>query len=101
MARAKHTPIRTCVACRTSGAKRGLMRIVRTPDGAVVHDPTGKAAGRGAYLCADPACISVAQKKRILDRHLRQSVPVDVYDALRAALVSQRDATTSADPASD
>ncbi len=85
MARSKHIPIRTCVGCRTSGSKRGLLRIVRTPSGTIIVDPTGKASGRGAYVCADEACIAAAQKKHVLDRHLRQSVPPEVYEALRAA----------------
>ncbi|MBM3495765.1 MAG: YlxR family protein [Armatimonadetes bacterium] len=83
-ARPKHVPIRTCVGCRTAGDKRGLMRVVRTPDGPVAFDPTGRAAGRGAYLCADEKCIGLAQKKRILDRHLRQPTPPELYEALLA-----------------
>ncbi len=54
--RPKHVPQRMCVACREHDAKRGLIRIVRTPEGPVGLDPTGKRNGRGAYLCHNPAC---------------------------------------------
>lgn len=54
--RPDHVPMRTCAACRQVRAKRSLTRIVRGPDGRVAVDPTGKAAGRGTYICDDPAC---------------------------------------------
>ena len=53
--RVRHVPQRTCVGCRTVLAKRAMIRVVRTPDGIVV-DPTGKLAGRGAYLHDRPSC---------------------------------------------
>ncbi|MGD0765252.1 MAG: YlxR family protein [Dehalococcoidia bacterium] len=69
--RAKHIPQRTCVACRETAAKRGLIRIVRTPAGAIDVDTTGKAAGRGAYLCRRAECWQGALKKEWLSRALR------------------------------
>jgi predicted RNA-binding protein YlxR (DUF448 family) len=69
--RAKHVPQRTCIACRRTDAKRGLIRLVRDADGHVTLDPTGKRAGRGAYLCHDPACWEQALKRRGLERALR------------------------------
>ena len=69
--RPKHVPVRTCVACRRTDAKRGLFRVVREVDGHVAVDPTGKRAGRGAYLCHDPACWEQALKRRALERALR------------------------------
>jgi hypothetical protein len=76
-AKVKHVPLRTCVACRTTGAKRGLVRIVRTPQGSVEVDPTGKAAGRGAYLCQRRECWQEALKREALARALR----VKLWDA--------------------
>jgi uncharacterized protein len=76
-ARPKHVPLRTCVACRTTGAKRGLVRIVRTPQGGVEVDPTGKAPGRGAYLCRRRRCWQEALRKEGLARALR----VKMWDA--------------------
>jgi uncharacterized protein len=72
--RPKHIPVRTCVACRRTDAKRGLFRVVRDADGHVAVDPTGKRAGRGAYLCHDPACWEQALKRRGLERALRVEV---------------------------
>ncbi len=69
--RARHVPERTCVACRSRDQKRGLIRLVRTPDGQVEVDPTGRRPGRGAYLCPDPACWEAALKKKALNRALR------------------------------
>ena len=54
--RRKHIPMRMCIACRQSMPKRSLLRIVVMPKEGLVVDPTGKKAGRGAYLCQDPAC---------------------------------------------
>jgi predicted RNA-binding protein YlxR (DUF448 family) len=72
--RAKHVPQRTCIACRRTDAKRGLIRLVRDAEGHVTLDPTGKRAGRGAYLCHDPACWEQALKRRGLERALRVEV---------------------------
>ena len=81
-AKVKHVPLRTCVACRTTGAKRGLVRIVRTPEGSVEVDLTGKAAGRGAYLCRRRQCWREAMKRDSLARALR----VKLWDADRDKL---------------
>jgi predicted RNA-binding protein YlxR (DUF448 family) len=59
------------------------VRIVRTPDGHVVLDPTGKANGRGAYLCAKPECFEVARQRRRLDAALKVNLKDDDYDRLR------------------
>ncbi len=56
MKKRKHVPLRSCVVCRTKRPKRELNRIVRTTDGVAQVDVTGKANGRGAYLCSEPAC---------------------------------------------
>jgi uncharacterized protein len=64
----RHIPLRTCIACGDSRPKRELIRIVRTPDGHVVLDPTGKKSGRGAYLCAKRSCWEPALRKGKLER---------------------------------
>jgi predicted RNA-binding protein YlxR (DUF448 family) len=66
-ARVKHIPMRTCVSCRTSKPKRELLRVVRTPDGHVQLDASGKKAGRGAYLCARLSCWENALKRKRLE----------------------------------
>jgi predicted RNA-binding protein YlxR (DUF448 family) len=82
--RPKHVPKRTCVGCGSVTAKRGLVRIVRGSDGEVRPDPTGKAAGRGAYLHADRSCWETAFKKKRLERSLNISLTQESREALVA-----------------
>ncbi len=82
-ARVKHVPVRTCIACRTSGAKRALTRIVRTPEGDVRIDLTGKLNGRGAYLCDRPACWERALSSKLLNRALNVELTAETIDTLR------------------
>ncbi|GBC94235.1 hypothetical protein HRbin16_00016 [bacterium HR16] len=93
----KHTPIRTCVACRTAAPKRGLMRVVRTPEGAVVVDPTGKRAGRGAYVCRNVSCVQTALKAKKLERSLKVPLPADTAQELLqlAAQAEEEEVTRS------
>jgi predicted RNA-binding protein YlxR (DUF448 family) len=72
------------VACRTARPKAELRRLVRTPDGSVRFDPTGRLAGRGAYLCADPACWKRASTKGTLERALSTQLPPDITAMLAA-----------------
>ncbi|MGH2451690.1 MAG: RNase P modulator RnpM [Candidatus Limnocylindria bacterium] len=76
-------PQRTCVACRTERAKRELLRVVRGEDGTLSVDARGKAPGRGAYLCSDPACIGRGLRDGAVSRALE--VPVGAADADRLA----------------
>lgn len=86
----KRQPIRTCVACRTAGGKRGLLRVVRLPEGAgVAVDPTGKQSGRGAYLCPTLVCLELALKRKALERSLKVSLTDELQGALRAAVISE------------
>jgi uncharacterized protein len=80
----RRIPSRSCVACRTSRPKRELLRIVRTPEGGIVTDPSGRLAGRGAYVCDDPACIERAITKGALARALKTSLPAGLRDTLAA-----------------
>lgn len=80
----KKAPIRTCIACGANGDKRQLVRFVRTPQGHVTCDASGKAAGRGAYLCANAECFATARKKRLFDARLRTRVSESDYDRLEA-----------------
>ncbi len=72
--RRKHVPHRTCVVCRTVQAKRALTRLVWSPEEGLVIDPTGKRSGRGAYLCANPACWAKAARSDVLDKALRRTL---------------------------
>jgi predicted RNA-binding protein YlxR (DUF448 family) len=80
--RSRHIPQRTCVACRRTTAKRELVRIVRTPEGTVEVDPTGKTSGRGAYLCKGRQCWQLALKKDRLDYALKAKLTPQEKQAL-------------------
>ena len=80
--RRKHVPQRTCVVCRTTADKRTLTRLVRTEDQGLVADPTGKLAGRGAYLCDDQSCWEEAARSGVLDKALRTSLTEAERDML-------------------
>jgi uncharacterized protein len=69
-------PVRTCVGCRCKRPKADLLRVVRGPDGVVRVDPKGRAPGRGAYVCLDPACVRVALSSGRLGRALRCEGPL-------------------------
>jgi uncharacterized protein len=84
---ARRVPVRTCVACRTAGGKRGLLRVVRLPDGAgIALDSTGKQSGRGAYICPTTACIELALKRKALERSLKTTLPDGFADILRSTI---------------
>ncbi|MEG0021846.1 MAG: YlxR family protein [Bacilli bacterium] len=82
----KKIPCRTCVVTREKLEKRDLIRIVRTPEGEVIIDETGKANGRGAYLKKDENVFLKAQKSKILDRQLEVTVPDDIFENLKKLL---------------
>ena len=89
MARKKHKPQRTCIACRDTQEKRNLIRVVRTPEGQVVIDPTGKANGRGAYLCQKPACWEKGLQKKLLANALKTNLSTTDIEMLRAYLQTE------------
>ncbi|GAB7388257.1 YlxR family protein [Bacillaceae bacterium] len=80
--RQRKIPLRKCVACQEMVPKKELIRIVRTPEGDVKIDPTGKASGRGAYICAKRECFQAAKKRKALDRSLKVTVSEQIYDEL-------------------
>ncbi len=80
----RHVPQRTCVACGSETAKRELVRVVRTPEGRVTADPTGKKAGRGAYVCSQRECWETALARGRLERSLHVRITAEDADALRA-----------------
>ena len=82
----KRVPLRQCVGCGQMKPKKELIRILRTEDGQVTLDSSGRKNGRGAYLCANPECLALAQKKKGLDRSFRVHVPDEIYEQLRKEL---------------
>ena len=78
----KKIPQRQCMGCRERMEKRQLIRVVRTPEGNVQLDFSGKCNGRGAYICPKTECLKKAQKSKALDRSLEVTIPQEVYDRL-------------------
>lgn len=78
----RKTPTRTCIACGTPADKRALLRVVRSPQGDVAFDAGGRAAGRGAYVCADAACFDKAKAKRLFNGKLRAQLSAGDYARL-------------------
>ena len=78
----KQPSMRMCIACKKLFNKKALNRIVRTPAGDVLFDKTGKAAGRGAYICSDPDCLKLCVKNRLLNKSFKTNIPQEAYDSL-------------------
>jgi predicted RNA-binding protein YlxR (DUF448 family) len=86
MAKVRKIPQRMCVGCREMKNKRDLLRVVRTPEGSIEVDPTGKKSGRGAYLCNNPECLAQAVKGKRLQKALEHEISSDILDIIRAQL---------------
>ena len=85
---ARRLPQRTCVACRTTRAKRELVRVVRSPQGELSVDLRGKAPGRGAYLDPDPTCLERGLAEGVLAKALEVPISADQAEKLRAELAA-------------
>lgn len=85
---AKRVPRRTCIACRLEQGKRTFVRIVRTPEGRIVVDETGRANGRGAYLCREQKCWVKALKGSTISNALKITPAREDVEALRAFALS-------------
>ncbi|EOD00621.1 RNase P modulator RnpM [Caldisalinibacter kiritimatiensis] len=82
-------PLRKCLGCNESKSKRELIRVVRNKEGEVSIDLTGKASGRGAYICNDLECLEKAQKSNRLSKALKIQVPEEIYEKLKMELDEQ------------
>ena len=78
----KKVPMRQCVGCGEMKSKKEMMRILKTAEGAIVLDVTGKKNGRGAYLCKTEECLKKARKTKGIERSFKMSIPAEVYDNL-------------------
>lgn len=83
---AKKIPLRQCVGCRQMKAKKELIRVLKTPEDKIIIDVSGKANGRGAYLCPDVDCFLRARKSGGFARAFKTSIPEEVYDHLAEEL---------------
>ena len=84
MSKSKSVPMRTCIACRTLKPKKEMTRVVRNADGEIFADPTGKAAGRGAYICDSAECRKKLADKKLLNKAFHSVVDGAVYEAIHA-----------------
>lgn len=82
----KKVPLRKCVVTNTQHPKMEMFRVVRTPEGNVCVDTTGKVRGHGVYVSKDKTAINNAKKRHMLDRFLEVAVPNEIYDELLALL---------------
>ncbi len=78
----KKVPVRRCVGCSEHFPKSELVRVLRTPEGEIVLDLTGKKSGRGAYICREAACLKKARKSRRIESSLECSIPDEIYDRM-------------------
>ena len=84
------TPNRMCIACRQMKAKTELLRIVKRQDRAIQFDATGKADGRGAYVCNLEDCIFKLKKTRLLNKAWKMDVPLNIYEQLEEAFIAKK-----------
>ena len=82
----KKVPIRQCVGCHNMVSKREMIRVIKTSDGQIMLDATGKKNGRGAYICNSRECLEKAIKSRSLERSLKAAIPSEIYDSLKEEL---------------
>lgn len=79
---AKKTPLRKCIGCGEQKGKKELMRVIKSAEGEISLDVTGKKNGRGAYVCKNDECLKLARKNKGLERSFKMQIPNEVYDLL-------------------
>jgi len=94
----KKVPVRRCVGCSAQKPKRELVRIVRSPEGEVGVDLTGKRSGRGAYLCPSASCLAKARKAKRLEHAFGVPVPDEVFERLAEEIACAEQAAKEAMP---
>ncbi|MCD8119504.1 MAG: YlxR family protein [Lachnospiraceae bacterium] len=82
----KKIPMRQCTGCRQMKDKRTMLRVLKTPEGEILPDLTGKQNGRGAYLCRNTECLNMARKHGGLEKSLKTQIPDEVYEKLTKEL---------------
>ena len=80
--RTNKTPLRMCIVCKEMKPKNELLRIVRNPEGEFLFDKSGKANGRGAYICAEGDCVERCLKKKLLNKAFKSNLDESVYAKL-------------------
>ena len=82
----KKVPLRKCLGCMSSFPKKDLVRVLKTPNGEVIIDLSGKKSGRGAYICKDKACLKKAIKSKRIQSNLEVEIPETIYLELEKEL---------------
>lgn len=82
----KKIPMRMCTGCGEMKPKKELVRVVKSPEGTVSLDTTGRSPGRGAYICPNPECLKKAKKSRKLERTFAAQIPEEVYATIEKEL---------------
>ena len=83
----KNLPQRTCIGCNEKKNKKDLIRVVRSKEGEITIDKTGKANGRGAYLCDSIECLEKAIKNKRLEKAFEMKIEDEVYEKLRGVMI--------------
>lgn len=89
---AKKIPMRQCVGCGEMKNKKDMMRVLRTTEGDIVLDTTGRKNGRGAYLCRDIGCLRKAAGNKGLERSFKMRIPREIYENLEKEFAEDEDA---------
>ena len=90
MTKKKSVPMRTCIACREMKPKKEMLRVVKNADGDISVDVTGKAPGRGAYICNGDACLKKLGDKKLLHKAFSGNVPLDVYKGVEEEVLGEK-----------
>lgn len=85
----KKIPQRTCIGCKTKKDKKDLVRIVKDKDGNIFIDKTGKANGRGAYICDDITCLEKSIKSKSIQRNFETEITEELYEKLRGVIIDK------------
>ena len=84
----RRIPLRMCTGCGEMKPKKELVRVVKSPEGEISLDLTGRRPGRGAYVCPDPKCLAAARKARRFERAFSCQIPAAVYDKMEEELTA-------------
>ena len=87
-AQVKKVPLRKCTGCQEMKNKKEMMRILKTSEGEIILDTTGRKNGRGAYVCCSMECFEKAVKNKGLERSLKEKVPQETYENLKKEIES-------------
>ena len=79
-------PLRRCAGCNEQKSKKEFVRVIRTPEGDILLDESGKANGRGVYLCPKKSCLQMAKKAKRLERNLKVAIPDEIWTQLEEKL---------------